>query len=217
MHWIQKQILAQLIYHPTRRYSELKPENVEGNLFMYHLRCLMREGYASKVSGGYQLSAAGKQYADRLSLDTLKPRIQPKIVSLIVCRNRHGEYLLYRRQRQPFSGLVGFPHGKIHLGETVAEAAERELEEKAGLTAQLTHRGEAYLTVYQGPDLISQTLCHVFRGFTPRGTLKDPEAAGSCFWGKIGTKDQVAPGMRDILQLVTGNSRRFFREFTYRI
>ncbi len=218
VHWIQKEILRRLILHPTRRFSELKPDGVESNLFMYHLRSLIRDGYVAKTGSGYTLSAAGKRYADRLSLDTLKPRIQPKIVSMIVCRNARGEYLLYRRVRQPFSGMVSFPHGKIHLGETVAEAAARELSEKGGLRATLRHRGEAYLTVYQAGELVTQTLCHVFTASRPAGTLRSDEAIGRCFWGRLGRAAQpdYAPGLLDVAQLA-GRRGRFFEEFSYRI
>lgn len=216
MHWIQKEILRRLILHPTRRFSELKPDGVEGNLFMYHLRALIREGYVAKVSGGYALSAAGKRYADRLSLDTLKPRIQPKIVSMIVCRNADGEYLLYRRVRQPFSGMVSFPHGKIHLGETVAEAATRELTEKGGLRATLRHRGDVYLTVYQDDELVTQTLCHVFTGTRPVGHLRSDEAIGKCFWAPLKRRPQpdYAPGLLDVARLAERRGR-FFEEFKY--
>lgn len=217
MHWIQKEILKQLILHPQRRYSELKPDGVEGNLFMYHLRSLIRDGYVAKTgSGRYALSADGKRYADRLSLDTLKPRIQPKIVSMIVCRNARGEYLLYRRVRQPFSGMVSFPHGKIHLGETVAEAAARELSEKGGLRATLRHCGEVYLTVYQAGELVTQTLCHVFTASRPVGTIRSDETIGSCFWGRLQrtARPDYAPGLLDVARLA-GRRGRFFEEFRY--
>ncbi len=43
--------------------------------------------------------------------------------------------LLVRRANPPDAGLWGFPGGRIEWGETIAEAAVRELFEETGLTA----------------------------------------------------------------------------------
>jgi ADP-ribose pyrophosphatase YjhB (NUDIX family) len=43
--------------------------------------------------------------------------------------------LLVRRRNQPDAGLWGFPGGKIRRGETIREAAQRELHEETGIEA----------------------------------------------------------------------------------
>ncbi|MBY5971229.1 NUDIX hydrolase [Ferrimonas balearica] len=53
---------------------------------------------------------------------------------LCVCL-RGSEVLLVRRANPPDAGLWGFPGGKIDAGETMAQAAQRELAEETGLTA----------------------------------------------------------------------------------
>jgi hypothetical protein len=52
MHRLQQHILSQLIHYPERRYADLKPDEVEGNLFMYHLRQLMAAGWVIKREDG---------------------------------------------------------------------------------------------------------------------------------------------------------------------
>ena len=44
--------------------------------------------------------------------------------------------LLVRRSNKPDLGLWGYPGGKIELGETVMEAALRELREETGIQAE---------------------------------------------------------------------------------
>lgn len=44
--------------------------------------------------------------------------------------------LLARRTHEPDAGCWGFPGGYVELGETVAEAAARELHEETGMTAR---------------------------------------------------------------------------------
>ena len=221
MHPVQKQILSQLIFNPCFPFSKLKSKEVEGNLFIYHLKQLITEGLVQKTSDGkYELNLEGKIYTDKLSLKTFKPRIQPKIATLIVCQNNQGEYLLYKRKRQPFLELVGFPYGKIHLEETTLQAAQRELEEKTGLSANLKHLGEVYLTTFKDQQLLSQMLCHIFFTEDLKGRLKQSFEAGECFWGKIESfkPEELIPGVLDVYKLIKSPSNfLFFQEFTYHL
>lgn len=49
---------------------------------------------------------------------------------------RGSQLLLVRRSNRPDVGLWGYPGGKIELGETVMEAAIRELQEETGIEAE---------------------------------------------------------------------------------
>lgn len=214
MHPIQQHIIHQLILHRQCRYRDIKPKDVEGNLFMYHLRQLFKEDFVKKTDSGYRLTTKGLQLADNLSLKNLRPRIQPKIVTLSAIQNDRGEWLLYRRSRQPFFGLVGFPYGKIHLGEKIQIAAERELKEKTGLMAELRHAGDVYLTVFQQEELLTQMFCHVFVGRNPTGSLKTETDIGECFWQKIDPKNSdYMPGFVEIAELIK-QKNRFFDELS---
>jgi len=214
MHEIQKHILKKLSLVKSARFAELKPKTVDGNLFVYHLKKLIKDGYVASSKEGYKLAPKGKNYSDRMSFEVFKERAQPKIVTLLVIKNKE-DYLLYRRKRSPFLGNVGFPYGKIHLEERVSEAAERELNEKTGLRSRLHHAGEVYLTVYDETQLITHMLCHIFTGSTPLGTLKTDSSIGEVFWGKIEekSKEKYIPGVKQIIKLLQNNKRIFFAEY----
>ncbi|MGU9982077.1 NUDIX hydrolase [Phreatobacter sp. HK31-P] len=49
---------------------------------------------------------------------------------------RDGRVLLAQRARPPGAGLYSLPGGLVEIGETVGEAAARELMEEVGVTAQ---------------------------------------------------------------------------------
>ncbi len=215
MHKIKKYILKRLTLTPKARYSELKPKTVEGNLFMYHLKTLMREGYVSPENNRYHLTPKGKQFVDRISFKDFKERIQPKIVTILVIQNNKGEYLLYRRKRSPFIKHVGFPYGKIHLKEHLSEAVTRELKEKTGLETKLKHQGDVYISAYDETELVSHMLCHIFTGKNPTGTLLTDTSIGECFWGKIEDipKIQLIPGATQIIRLIKKSRGHFFDEY----
>lgn len=217
MHDLQKQILRQLLLNQNCRYRDIKPKEVEGNLFMYHLRRLISDGLVEKNGTHYQLTKAGLRFVDSVSIKSLMPRIQPKIATLLAVTNERGEWLLYKRSREPFFGMVGFPYGKIHLGETVSQAASRELREKTGLSASIEHRGDAYVTVWQKDELISQMLFHIFIGTNPAGELKTDSEIGHCFWSRADAikPANLFPGFREILQLIETPAKEFFfKEFS---
>ncbi len=213
MHWIQKYILRQLTLNETCRYSQLKPSGVEGNLFMYHMRVVMRDGYVQKVANGYQLTSSGKQYVDKISMEKFQPRIQPKIVTLLVVKNSRGQQLLWKRDKQPLIGKVGFITGKIHLGENIADAANRELKEKAGITASIKHSGDGYLTIYEDKELVSQVLFHCFTGSTNTNTIPK-EFIKKVYWGELDDYEgELIPGTAEIYEL-SQKDTHFFAEIT---
>ena len=49
---------------------------------------------------------------------------------------KDGRVLLVQRANPPEQGKWGFPGGRQHLGETLAEAAVRELKEETGVTGE---------------------------------------------------------------------------------
>jgi ADP-ribose pyrophosphatase YjhB (NUDIX family) len=173
-----------------------------------------------QTDGKYALTTQGKRLSEGLSLKTMTFSFQPKIVTLIACRDKSGRWLLYRRKRQPMINMAGFPYGKIHLDEPIAVAAQRELQEKTGLNAKLTHRGDGYITIYQDKQLASQIFFHLFTAKNPVGEVKSPNKAGEAFWSNLTNQPNIKliPSMPDLIKNINSKSReRFFCELTYYI
>ncbi len=74
------------------------------------------------------LISSGAARADRM---TQLPRIGALAVVL-----HENQVLLVQRSKQPDAGLWGFPGGHVEWGETVLEAAARELLEETSIIAQ---------------------------------------------------------------------------------
>ncbi|RWG85352.1 NUDIX hydrolase [Mesorhizobium sp.] len=63
----------------------------------------------------------------------MEPRKIIPAVSVAVVRGK--TVLLVKRARAPSQGLYAYPGGKVEPGETLAQAAARELKEETGLEA----------------------------------------------------------------------------------
>ena len=66
-------------------------------------------------------------------IDPIPARPVAAVLAVVL---HQGEVLLVRRANPPDAGLWGFPGGKIDAGETLAEAAIRELAEETAVQAR---------------------------------------------------------------------------------
>ena len=122
IHPIQISILKKLMYSPGLRYSDMKPEGMEGSQFTFHLDQLVNHKFVTKMESLYQLTKEGKGLAGKLDLVDLDIEEQAKVSVLLICqRTTEGQeqLLLYTRKKSPFYNFQGFPTGKVKKGEDI--------------------------------------------------------------------------------------------------
>ena len=194
------------------RFTDLRPKGVDSNLFSYHLKLLIGRGYVAKNDRGYTLSHKGMQYVDRVSTAGMKPRTQPKIITMLFVQKPDGAILLQRRSKQPHINTWTLPYGKIHIeDESLENAAIREASEKLGSSpAVAQHLGDCYIRVAHSGAVENTTLAHVMAVRTTEVLAKDTLA-----WVHAVDLNNLplAPAVRQIVACC-GNSRLFFEEFT---
>lgn len=217
-HRIQREILVRLASSQGLRFSELKPQGLESNIFMYHLTALRKLGLLEKSATTYQLTSAGLTYVDQLSFSTLRPRLQPKVICVVVVRNARGEIVMLQRQTQPFIGHLMLPSGKLHFGESLAAHANRELQEKTGLQTSLQQRGVAHITTTLDGIVVTQALAHIWSGVVEDDamvTCSDPRF--TCTW----VSETNAPthklwvGTAEIIAMLDQKQELFIAEFNF--
>lgn len=211
-HVIQKEIMSRLTKAEFLRFSELKSEKIESNLFMYHLRQLMSHGLVEKTENGYQLTRLGKSYIDRSTLETLVLRPQAKIITILAVQNNLNQWLVLERLHQPYLGYRGMPSGKVHYGEDLQQAAERELKEKTNLkNIDLQLRGNIILRYYAKDEpslIVSHVLGYVFSGNAGTANSEYVQPDFRSFWDKEVTAENANnfQGHNEIIKLLdTGN------------
>lgn len=64
---------------------------------------------------------------------------------------RDGRVLLVKRGNPPGRGLWSIPGGMVELGETLREAAEREIEEETGLRIKAGEPAHTFDVVHRDP------------------------------------------------------------------
>lgn len=212
-HFIERHILRELLFVPSARFAQMRPERVDSNLYSYHLSKLLKFKYISKIGRDYTLAPKGLAYVDRISLSSLRPRIQPKINTGILLKNQKNEILLTKRHRQPLLGFWGLPMGKLHESdESLQSAAERELLEKTGvLASNLKHVGGCYMRFYMDDVLISSSMSQIFM---QENFSHYVETSDDLKWVDVKrfSKNDLIPGVDEIIKTACMDRAGFFTE-----
>lgn len=134
LHHIQRAIILSLAMRSPLSFTELQPPRLPNNTFSYHLKKLIDRGYVEHVGNRYIPTRKALKVV--AAIPNQKARTtSPTPITMFYVTNLDGEVLLLNRNYAPFQGWYGLPSGTIHLGESLDEAAERELYEKSGLRA----------------------------------------------------------------------------------
>lgn len=210
-HHIQIDILNRLSRAPSLRFSQLKPKELQANLFMYHLKQLIKSGYVEKTAHSYQLAPLGLTYVDSLSLTNGKPRKQPKVISILAVRNEDGSWLLGRRKLQPYIGQWMFLSGKQHFGESSEEHMQRELLEKVRVNIPLERVGLVDIRISRGGHTISHAIGHVYTGIAPTQAVPTETEQHIYEWHhELPDSQLLMPGTKELFEILAKNERQFF-------
>ena len=218
IHDIQAEILKELLFKEYSRFSEINTKKISSDQFTFHLKRLVEQGIVLKTDDGlYRLSAMGKEYANRFDTDSAKVTFekQAKLTAVVVAMRMVGgknEYLMQVRQKHPFFGFRGFVVGKIKIGESVIEAAARELKEEAGLEGALEQRAIYHERILsQEKELLEDKYFFMFLVHNPTGELIKEFSGGRNEWIP---ESQVLEGnifydIADLLALVRAKTFSF--------
>ena len=140
-------IVLYTLRHATRaHYSELmRPTQLEGDRFKYHINMLVKRNLIYKASDGlYELTAEGKEFANRLNEKTGREIEQPKPSMLLVVTsvvNGTTYFLAHKRDREPFRDYWGIMSAPLLRGMPVRESATKELMKQTGISVEFTPVG----------------------------------------------------------------------------
>lgn len=185
IHDAQTAILRELLFTQAAGYTILqKPTGLTSDHFSFHITRLVEIGYVEKLSRGkYKLTPRGKEYANKLDTDANTIERQPKS-AVILAIEKNGKYLFQERLKHPYYGFWGFPSGKIRWGETILQAAARELNEETGLSASHMYKGVYHEQVFQAEtgEQLEDKIFHVIHCTSVKGNLVEQFEGGRNAW-----------------------------------
>lgn len=185
IHPVQTTILRELLFVPSASFTRLQRiTTLESDHVKFHIARLVELGYVEKSNTVYRLTPLGKEYANKLDTDRNVIERQPKSAVIVVVQNESGELLVQERLKHPYYGFWGFAGGKIRWGETIMQAAARELMEETGLTASFDYRGVYHeLTKSEETgDVLEDKIFQVVHATKPKGDLKPDFDGGRNAW-----------------------------------
>jgi len=213
-----------MLFKKTARFSQLNKTGLSNDHFTFHINELVKSGLVQKLPGrGYTLTTLGKEFANRFDTENKSVERQAKIAALIVCtKKENGEikYLLQQRLKQPYFGFYGFIGGKIRWGETIYEAAKRELQEETGLLGKIKLAGLEHKIDYsQTNELLEDKFFYVFQVEKTRGKLIEKFNGGKNCWftkKEIFSLENLFGDVDKIIKMVNRKSL-LFSELKYKV
>lgn len=179
LHHIQKSILDILATTESSRYSDLKPNDMDGNIFSYHLKQLIGGHYVIKNDdGSYRLTIKGKEYIVHRYEDTLT---QAHSIFLIALR-RGDDWLMRERLVQPLLGMSGFIHGEPIADTPLLETAMWRLQDKTGLSVPLSVHSSGLIRISRSGTLESFSHAIILTGQTQEDISVTDDKTGRNYW-----------------------------------
>jgi len=177
LHYIQMMILRELLLNSSRKFTDLNVKKMPSDQFTYHIKTLINLDLISKNKSYYQLTPKGKEFANTMDTDKYVLEKQGKISVLIIAtrKRENSLYLLtQKRLKEPYMGFRGFISGKARFGETVINAAKRELKEETGLAGKFKFKYILHELIYLNKiKLIEDKYFYVLQCTKTKGRLID--------------------------------------------
>lgn len=219
LHHIQKSIINVLAHTDPARYADMRPTNMDGNQFTYHLKQLIAAKMVQKnIDNTYSLTQKGRSYLIRRFETTEK---SAHTIFLIIIR--HGNKVLLRERKvQPQNGYVGFVHGEPVADEPINITISKRVRAKTGIEIDLdniTIHGSGLIRIVQDGQI--QSFSHAIIAETTVSSADLPiveDDTGKNFWMRDSDLEPIKnlPSNSDIFAYIKDPARSWF-DWTYEI
>ncbi len=179
--FVAQKILSKFIRLGNLSYSAAQPDDVDNDLYKYHLNHLLEKAILEKTATGYVLTPSGQSLVHKLDVYG-KPTSPIQISVLCFVTNSKNQVLLHQRKRQPYANDIELIAGKLLPGELPQTAASRKLLEESGLSAKFVFVGVYRAIRCLKSELFQDTIYHICRTTNPTGHLINTNDWGNNFW-----------------------------------
>ncbi len=133
------------------------------------------------------------------------------ILGASACVWKDGHVLLAKRGKAPNLGLWSLPGGHVELGETLQQAATRELREETSVEAELAHLVDClnFIRTDDNGSVASHYVVAVFTGNWTAGVAQPLDDAADVAWRTPENLDDLS--MTDGVRAVIERARSVLR------
>ncbi len=198
--YVQLKILSHALKGNALRYSDLKPDDIEQDLFNYHLRFLLDKKYLKKENDLYFLTDFGKKYVIQMDIKgEYKSLFRVSVIAVVFNENLgKKEILMQKRLRHPYYGDINIGiSGKVEPSELVTDAAKRKVKEETGLIGEFENIGTLrQIRKDSNGHLVEDTFYNVCVCNNSKGELLKATDYGLNFWFEY-NKDKILDLIKD--------------------
>jgi ADP-ribose pyrophosphatase YjhB (NUDIX family) len=127
---MERKILELFLYANKLKFNEIeKGLKVRSNKLNYHLQKLVKKRVLIKIGEFYHLSESSEYLVPYLS----NKKHVLSVILIHIGDSKKG--FLVRREKRPYKGMLGLPGGRMIVGESIKEGAER-IVKKFGIDAK---------------------------------------------------------------------------------
>ena len=130
----------------------------------------------------------------------------PKL-GVSACVWRYGKVLIARRSKAPFKGVWSLPGGHVEPGESLRDAARRELKEETGIEADLPVIIDVIDVIRRdGGEVASHYAIICFGGWWLKGETRAGDDAEAVQWATFEELADLAmtPGTLSLISRIRG-------------
>ena len=126
---MEKEILPLFAHHKNLTFAQIgKLLNIRSNKLAYHLKLLCYNGKIVKEGINYSLSETSASMIPYFS------QISSPLPIVLVHLGTNTHAFLHIRKKHPYFGYYGLPGGRLRVGESIEQAAQRVMKDKFGIT-----------------------------------------------------------------------------------
>jgi hypothetical protein len=219
IHHVQRTILDKLSMVESARFGQLKPDQMDGNMFTYHIRQLIATKYVThSPDGRYQLTQKGKAYIVHRYEDITN---QAHTILLLIVLHE-DKVLMRKRLVQPMLEYSGFIHGEPDPRKTVEESAHERMLAKTRISVDFSVQASGLIRIFRKDILESFSHAIVLVGKTDTDKLEiEQDQTGKNYWldsNKLDVSDehQLIPSCKEIFTIANDEKSHWF-DLTYTI
>jgi hypothetical protein len=219
LHHIQKSIINVLASTDPARYADLKPADMDGNQFTYHLKQLITDKLVCKNDDGtYSLTEKGRTY-----LVYRYENLDKAAHTIFLIIIRYGDKVLLRERKvQPLRGYTGFVHGEPVADAPLDRTICERVKTKTGIDIdinRITTHGSGLIRIVKNGQTQSFSHAIIAEVAVESDDLPIPEdETGRNFWIQDDDPGPLTnlPSNGDIFMYIKDPSWSWF-DWTYEI